>query len=420
MFSTRNLSTIVACLALGTSQALAADWRQFRGPDAAGLAADKVLPATWSGTANIAWQTDLPGPGSSSPIVVGNKIFLTCYTGYGLDHNDPGELKNLRRHLICLDRGSGKILWNKTSEALLPEERFRGFVALHGYASSTPASDGKSVFVFFGKSGVLAFDFSGTQLWHVSVGKGTNDWGTGASPIVYKDLVYVNASCESSALVALNKHNGKEVWRAKDISESWSTPVLVKVPGGRTELVFSGSKKILGFEPVSGDKLWHANSFDWYVCPTVVAHNGIVYALQNSTCVAVRAGGKGDVTDTHTLWKKKYGAVVTSPVFHDGLVYWATNEAHCVRAKDGSEVYRTRLEPSPENIYASPVLADGKIYYVSRTAGTYVVESGPKFKLLAHNTLNPDTSVFNASPVVSDSQLLLRSNRALYCIGKKE
>jgi outer membrane protein assembly factor BamB len=416
------LVIIVACFGLSTELAEAADWLQFRGPNEAGLSADKGLPATWSGDANVAWKTDMPGAGSSSPIVVGNKIFLTCYSGYGVKNNEGGERKDLRRHLLCLARDTGKELWKRTAETVLPEEPYRDFLALHGYASSTPASDGERVFVFFGKSGVLAFNLSGEQLWHTSVGKGAHGWGSGTSPILYKDLLLVNASVESRALIALNKKTGKEVWRAKGISESWSTPVLVNVPGGKTELVVSGSHKVLGFDPETGDELWHADSFNWYVCPTVVAHDGVVYALQNSTCVAVRAGGRGDVTASHTVWqKKRYGSVVSSAVFHDGLVYWATDgTATCVRAKDGSEVYRSRLNPSSGNLYASPVVADGKIYYVSRNAGTYVVEAGQKFKLLAHNTLNPDNSVFNASPVVSDSQLLLRSDRALYCIGKKQ
>jgi outer membrane protein assembly factor BamB len=408
-------------LVLGTSATLAVadDWPGFRGPDGLGLAKDKRLPVTWSADSNLAWKTELPGPGSSSPIVVGKKIFLTCYSGYGLDRKDPGDIKNLKRHLICADRAGGKILWTREIEAVLPEAHLQQFLDLHGYASSTPVSDGKHVFVFFGKSGVFAFDLEGKQLWQTSVGKDTNGWGSATSPVLYKDFLIVNASVEDHALIALDKVKGTEVWRANDISQSWSTPVLVKVPGAKTELVVSGSKKVLGFDPDSGKELWHADSFNWYVCPSVVAHDGIVYALQNSACVALRAGGRGDVTKTHTLWEKNFGSVVTSPLYHDGHVYWADESANCLRAEDGKVVYKERLEPNADRIYAAPVLADGKIYYVSRTAGTFVVEAGPKFKLLAHNTLAPDSSVFNGSPAVSNSQLLLRSDRFLYCIGKE-
>jgi outer membrane protein assembly factor BamB len=150
----------------------------------------------------------------------------------------------------------------------------------------------------------------------------------------------------------------------------------------------------------------------------VVAHEGVVYALQNDTCVAVKAGGRGDVTTTHTLWQKRLGSVVPSPVYHKGHLYWATNVAYCVRATDGTLVYRERLKPDPGNIYASPLLADGKIYYVSREKGTYVLEAMPKYRHTAYNVIETDSSVFNASPVPSDSHLLLRSDRYLYCVGK--
>jgi outer membrane protein assembly factor BamB len=184
--------------------------------------------------------------------------------------------------------------------------------------------------------------------------------------------------------------------------------------------VVSASRKILGFDPESGKELWHSDSYTWYVCPSLAAHDGVVYGLQNSTCVAVKAGGRGDVTKTHTLWKKDFGEVVSSPVYHQGHIYWTSGSANCVRADDGSVVYRERLKPDAGRIYASPVVGDGKIYYVSREQGTYVVaatSNGSKFNLLAHNTLG-DTSIFNGSPAVSNSQLLLRSDRFLYCIGK--
>ncbi|HMF18192.1 MAG TPA: PQQ-binding-like beta-propeller repeat protein [Gemmataceae bacterium] len=395
--------------------ARADDWLGFRGPGGLGISADKNLPVSWGEGKNLAWKTEMPGPGSSCPIVVGNKVFITCYSGYAVDRQNPGDIKKLKRHVLCLDRAKGKILWSKEIPAVQPEHACGTFLDLHGYASSTPVSDGKSVFVFFGLTGVLAFDLDGKELWKTSVGKGTNGWGSGTSPIVYKNLVIVNASVEDSSLIALDKKTGKEVWRAKNITESWSTPVLVKV-GGQTELVVSGSRKILGFDPDTGKELWHADSFNWYVCPTVTAHEGVVYALQNSTCVAVKAGGKGDVTKTHTLWQKEFGDVVTSPVFHQGHIYWSGSTAVCLNAADGKVVYKERLKPNPDNFYAAPVLVDGKIYYVSRTKGTYVVAARPKFELLGHNTL--DDSVSNTGPVVSNSQLLLRSDRFLYCVGK--
>jgi len=409
---------IAICLIASIASIPADDWLQFRGPGSLGLSPDKGLPVTWSAESNIAWKTEMPGAGTSSPIVVGNKIFLTCYSGYAVNKDDVGDIKNLKLHVLCLDRSSGKILWTREVPVLFPEVAYKDYNKLHGYASSTPASDGKTLFVFFGKSGAFAFDLNGEKLWHANLGKGKDGWGSATSPVLYDDLVIFNASVESGTLFALDKKTGKEVWKAKDISSSWSTPVLVEVPGKRTELVVSGSLKVLAFDPKTGKELWHADSFKWYVCPTVVAHDGVIYALQNSTCVAVKAGGEGDVTKTHTLWQTKFGATVTSPVYHDGHVYWPGGTMQCLDAKDGKPVHKESLKPRPDDFYASPTIADGKIYCVSRTKGVFVLEANPKMKLLAHNTLDPDTSVFNASPVVSNSQLLLRSDRYLYCIGK--
>jgi outer membrane protein assembly factor BamB len=407
------------CLTLNPQPAAADDWAQFRGPTQMGTATDTGLPVTWSADSNVVWKTELPGPGASSPVVVGNRVFVTSFSGYNLDKNNPGNLTDLKRHLVCLERATGKVLWTRVVPAVQPEAKMQTYLDLHGYATSTPVCDGKHVYVFFGTAGVLAFDVDGQQQWQAKVGKGTSGWGSATSPVLYKDLVIVNASVECGCLVALDRKSGAEVWRAKGISSSWSTPVLVRVPNKGTELVVSGTKQVLGFDPDTGKALWNANSFNWYVCPTVVAHDGVVYALQNSACVAVKAGGTGDVTSTHTLWEKKFGAVVSSPVYHDGHLYWAAGTAYCLKADDGSVVYKERLKPAPGDIYASPVLADGKIYYVSRKAGTFVVEAGPKFKLMAHNTLDPDISIFNGSPAVSNGQLLLRSDRYLYCIGTK-
>jgi outer membrane protein assembly factor BamB len=414
----RPLLSLLVLVSL-VSSARTDDWLQYRGPGGLGVAFDRGLPIEWGPNKNLAWKTALPGPGGSSPIVVGNRVFVTCYTGYGVDTKDPGEMKDLKRHLLCLDRDSGKIRWTRTVDPVLPEARWQTYLNLHGYASSTPISDGKTVYVFFGKSGVFAFDLDGKMQWNASVGTGTSGWGSATSPVLYKDLLIVNASVESRSLVALERSSGKEVWRSKGIEESWSSPVLVKLSAGATELVVSGSRKLLGFDPDSGKELWHSDSFNWYVCPSPVAHDGVVYALQNSTCVAVRAGGRGDVTKTHTVWQKKFGTTVPSPVYHDGLLYFYAGLAYCLKADDGAVVYKERLKPSADSIYASPILADGKLYYVSRENGAFVLAAGPAYKLLAHNNLRPaDDSIFNGSPAVSNSQLLLRSDRFLYCFGQ--
>ena len=216
------------------------DWSQFRGP-AQGVSAEKSLPASWSATEHVVWKTALPGPGTSSPILVGDKIFLTAYSGFNVP-GEPGDMNALKRHLVCLDRKSGKLLWKKDVEAKLPEQpKIRDE---HGYASSTPASDGKRIYCFFGKSGAKAFDLTGKELWTADVGDALHGWGSAASPVLYENTVLINASVESQSLVALDVATGKEVWRARGIKESWNTPVLAK-----TELLLAIQGKILGLDP---------------------------------------------------------------------------------------------------------------------------------------------------------------------------
>src|SRR6516164_1706012 len=168
----RKLLMVVGCLFASIMLVRADDWLGFRGPGGLGIAKDKGLPVSWGEGKNVAWKTALPGPGSSSPIVVGNKIFVTCYSGYAEDRDNPGDIKKLMRHVVCVDRAGGKIVWKRDISAVQPEHECGTFLNLHGYASSTPVSDGKSVFVFLGISGVVAFDLDGKELWKTSVGKG--------------------------------------------------------------------------------------------------------------------------------------------------------------------------------------------------------------------------------------------------------
>src|SRR5262249_4984242 len=187
----------VLFLAVAACTALGADWRQFRGPGGLGISDEKGLPTEWTADKNIVWKVKLPGGGASSPVTLGKRVFVTCYSGYGLDDKDIGEMGNLRRHLLCIDRGTGKTLWAKEFEPLLPEHKYTGEGSYHGYAASTPLTDGERLYVFFGKSGVYCFDLDGHPLWHTLVGKNINGWGSGTSPILYKDLLIIHASVES-------------------------------------------------------------------------------------------------------------------------------------------------------------------------------------------------------------------------------
>ena len=413
----------VLLLTVGVCTALGADWRQFRGPGGLGISNEKGLPAKWSSTKNIVWKTKLPGAGAASPVTLGNRIFVTCYSGYGMDTKSPGVMKDLKRHLLCIDRNDGKTLWAKEFEPMLPEHDYSGEGAFHGYAPSTPTTDGERLYVFFGKSGVYCFDLDGKQLWHASVGKGIDRWGSGPSPLLYKNLLIVNASVESGMLIALDKLTGKEVWKAPKINSAWNTPVLVPTFAKELELVVSVQNRLMAFDPDSGKELWNADGIHRYVCPSVVAHDGVVYAIGGGhTSLAVKAGGRGDVTKTHTVWNVKKGSNVSSPIFYEGHLYWASESGgvvHCQNAATGKFVYSERLLPDSGLLYASPVLVDGKIYYVSQMNGTYVVAARPKFEQLAHNRFSDDKSRANASIAVSDGQLLLRTDENLYCIGNR-
>ena len=167
---TNVCSSVLVMLACSIPCAIAADWPRFRGPNGSAVSEETGLPLTWSDTENIAWKAELPGPGSSSPIVSGDRVFVTCYSGYGVERSSSGDQEKLKRHLVCLSLRNGKVLWQKSVPATLPEDRYGGQLSEHGYATHTPAADGQRVFVFFGKSGVLAFDWEGNQLWQTSVG----------------------------------------------------------------------------------------------------------------------------------------------------------------------------------------------------------------------------------------------------------
>jgi len=397
----------------------AEDWPQFRGVFQDGVSPSTEVPTTWTGTENLLWKAELPGPGGSSPVIAAGKVYLTCYSGYGLREGDRGDQAALTRHVLCFDLKSGKQLWAFPAKALVPEEEFQGFQALHGYASSTPCVDNDAVYVFFGKSGVGCLDLKGKARWGSKVGERTHNWGSATSPVLYKNTVIVNASVETGALVALNKRNGSVAWSQRGVREAWNSPILVKAPGNKVELVLSSQGELQGYDPENGKPLWRAPGIQDYVCPSVIAHDGIVYAIgaRSGMGVAVRAGGRGDV---QPLWDMKRGSNVCSPVYHDGYLYWTHESrgvAYCADAKTGEIVYEERLEPRPDLIYASPVLAGGNIYYVSRNNGTYVVAAKPQFQLVAHNP-PLDRSTFNGSPAVADGKMLLRSNEALYCIGK--
>ncbi len=396
-----------------------AHWPRFRGPTGMGVCDATGLPLEWSQTKNVVWRIELPGPGASSPIVFGDRVYVTCYSGYFVPGQPGGSLEQLRRHLLAVRLSDGQILWQREKPAKLPEE---SHIREHGYAASTPTADAQRVYVFFGKSGVFAFDHQGQQLWQADVGSGTHGWGSAASPVLYKDLLLVNASVESQSLLALDRRTGKQVWKAEGIKESWNTPLVVTTPSGRQELIVAIIGKVLAFNPDSGAPLWSCQTdITWYMVPSVVAADGVVYCFggrSGTASLAVRTGGSGDVTATHRLWTSVKGTNVPSPIYLDGHLYWANYNVgivYCAEAATGRLVYEQRLERAGQ-IFASPLLAQGRLYYLTRDGKTFVVAAKPQFELLAINDLG-DRSTFNASPAAAGNRLLLRSDKYLYCLG---
>lgn len=412
--------TLTICIA---AHANGADWPRFRGPTGMGVSDDKKAPVTWSDSKNIKWKKAMPGAGSSSPIVFGDRVYITCYSGYG---NDGGSVNSLKRHLICLDRNSGKIVWDKTIKASLPEDSFRGYLTEHGYATHTPVTDGERIYAFFGKSGVFAFDMNGKQMWHKMVGteSGAKRWGSASSPILYKETVIINASDESQSIRAFDKKTGKQKWKAEaaSLENTFGTPLIVNT-GGRDEMVLAVPYEVWGLNPDTGKLNWYAEiPMDNNISPSVVVADGVAYAFggyRTKGSVAVKVGGKGDAK-SNVLWQNRFSTYVPSPVHRNDHLYFVndTGTAYCIHAKSGKIVYSEDLNVRGRGkpFYASATLVNGNVICVSRRNGTYVIAANTKYKQVAHNKIASDDSDFNASPAISNGQMFLRSNRFLYCI----
>ena len=406
------------------SALVAADWIRFRGPDGTGISNDQRVPVTWSESRNLKWKTSLPGAGSSSPIVVGERVFVTCFSG---------QDDSLERHLVCVSKDDGSVVWSKSIAAVQPEDEYNGYLTEHGYASNTPVTDGERVYAFFGKSGVLAFDLNGKQLWRVDVGKESSNrrWGSAASLVLYKDSVIVNASEESQSIRALDKKSGREIWSAPaaSLELAYGTPTLVPFDNGRTDLVIGVPSEVWGLNADTGKLSWYAETnLTGNVCPSVVADEGAVYVFggyRSSGSHAIRLGGKGDVTDSHMIWSSRNSSYVATPLLHNDHLYWVDDrgQAFCVEAKSGELAYRQRLRGVSSGgrpFYASPILAGGKLYVVSRWDGTFVFEAKPEFEQVAQNRFASDESDFSATPAVSNGQLFLRSGKFLYCVANQD
>lgn len=459
MKATPRLLAILLLSSLAAPGVLASDWPGFRGLKG-GQSDETDLPATLK-SENILWKVKLPGAGTSSPVIIGDKLILTANAGYGTSISkgfgggfggkgkggfpgkgggDAGDQKKLKLLVLCIDRATGKTLWEKEVPPKLPETPFSGMMREHSYASSTPVTDGKSIFTFFGKSGVHAFDFDGKLLWSADAGSNVDTWGTAASPVLFEDLLIVNAAIESKSLIAFDKSSGKEVWRKSGLGRTWTTPIIAVSTEGRPELVVNLPGKIVAYDPKTGKELWTCTGVvggggggfgggkgggfgGGYTASTPVARDGVVYVIGGggptpAAALAVKLGGSGDVNKTHVLWRAKAGASNCSPILSGDHLCFVDGTVTCLNIKDGEITYKERLY-NGRNEYVSAVGAEGRIYALTRSDGLFVIQGGGKFEKISHLEFPGDASIFNASPAISSGRLYLRSNEYLYCIGKK-
>ena len=429
----------LATLSFFASTASAGNWPQWRGPDGSGISNEKNLPSEWSPTKNVKWKTPIEGRSHSSPIVWGNRVFLTTAIegavvpgAKAVKHMDgdrefyhPDSVGADHKHtfkVLCLDRDTGKILWQATAWEGTPyDNRHRK----SSYAASTPATDGKLVYAFFGTEGLYAYDFKGKLAWKAQLGNlGTVGMGTGTSPILVGDLVIVQCDEEngaSSFIVALDKKTGKEVWKTpRKVQVSWSTPILVRT-ATRTELITSGTEFVISYDPATGKELWRHKGVESNAIPSPVANSEMVFLVAGfpaKIAMAIRLGGSGDLTDTPNVpWKYAKGtAYVPSPILYGDYLYLMTDRGvlTCIDAKTGEVKYEGGRIPIPATFTASPVAFEGKILMTSEDGDTFIVKSGPKHEILGTNSVGEPVY---ASPAIADGRIFIRGEKNLYSIG---
>ena len=426
---------LVLGLALFTAQD---DWAQWRGPNNDGMARGDA-PHQWSDTKNIAWRVAIPGRGNSSPVIWGDKIFLT--TAVPTDAavatttpspqpqrqgRGPGGGANAGREhkfvLMCLDRRNGNLLWERIAKVATPHE---GYHHQYGsFASSTPVTDGKHVYAFFGSRGIYCYDLDGKLIWEKAFQpmRMRLGFGEGVATVLDGNSLYLKFDQEQgSHLLALDKQTGKEIWRvAREEGSSWSPPLIV-THNGRKQMVVSASSKVRSYDPATGKLIWECAGLGSNVIPAPVIHAGVVYVMsghREPNLLAIQLGREGDLTGTDAvLWTNNRGNAYTgSPVLHDGKLYFVTDSGmlSCLDARTGKPHYLQQRLPRSYNFKSSPVGANGKLYLATEEGDVVVVKMGEKYEVLAVNTLTDQ--MFIATPAIAGGNIYLRSQEALYCI----
>ena len=395
------------------------NWNRFRGPNGTGISLDKNIPTKWSETENLRWKTSLPGAGSSSPILTKDFVFVSSYSGYGEPGAGQGDEKSLERHFSCIDRQTGKVLWSKTIANEIDEDPFTGNgLPQHGYATNTPVTDGKHVYVFFGKTGVIAYDLEGNEQWRKSVGtsSGNRRWGSAASLILVGDKLIVNAAEESETIFALSKETGETVWESEAgaLELCYSTPALVKVDENRSDLVVAVPEEVWGLNPENGKLTWYVETtLTGNLSPSVIVDGDTVFVFggyRSKGSLAIKVGGKGNVTDNNVLWTSRSTTYVPTPVLDSDRLYWIDDKGFyfCSDAATGESIVKERVpmrSGGGRAVYASPLNIAGKIYAQTRFNGLMVFNPGDKMDLIERNTFD-DESQFNATPAVDNGTIV--------------
>jgi outer membrane protein assembly factor BamB len=422
---------------------LAANWPQWRGPSGLGISTETRLPVTWSARENVAWTAALSGTGSSSPIVWGDQVIVTSQIGVAhsgggghpqlardeaalastetpIEPRRDGAAGTVRLAVESFNRTDGRRRWDHRFEAKGP---FPSLHEKHNLATPTAVTDGEHVFAWFGTGQIVALDMRGRVIWSRHLGAEYSpfdiNWGHGSSPVLFKDLLILLCDhASASYLLALDARTGKERWKADRGRgrASYSTPLVVSTTSG-DEVLVNSTERIDAYDAATGAPRWHADAPRQSPVPSAVFHDGIIYmtrGYRNSPYLAIRPGGRGDVSGSHVLWRAPNGGSYTGSLVHyQGLLY-LTNDVGvltCADAKTGERVWQMRLGGV---FFASPVAADGRIYFVSQTGETIVVKAGRTPEILARNDLGERLV---ASPAVAGGQIFLRSDGRLFAIG---
>jgi outer membrane protein assembly factor BamB len=398
---------ILASSHAAISPVRADNWPRWRGPDGNAVSTATPLPLHWSTTENVRWKTAIPGEGFSSPIVWDDRVFVTS----ALE-------KGTRRAVHCLDRLTGKMLW--TGEIRDPDPETAS--AMTGHAAATPVTDGQRVIAFFGNAGVVCYDLAGRQRWHRHLGKFDSELGLASSPVIDRERIFLVCDHDGdrftsfdSFLIAMDVRTGRECWKTerRGLNRSWSTPLLVPRPGERRELVVSAQDQLRAYDPETGKELWRVDGLTGWVAPSPVFGHGLIFATSGKDGPILAVRPNGAATD-RIAWKRDGGGpYVCSPVLYGDYLYVPTEKGilSCYHARSGKCEYQQRIDG---RFLASPVAGDGKVYLPNDAGTTFVVKAGPIFELLARNGLKEYSL---ASPAIAQGQLLLRTERQLYCIG---